>query len=430
MRDFLRVYGVLIAVVLIALLVAMRFMAPAPPKSIVFAGGAEGGAYAANADAYSTRLKEQGVAVEVLTSEGSVANLDLLKSGRADVGIVQTGLADDLGAEGLRSLGAIYFEPMWVFLRSDLGVGDLSDLAGLKIAIGPEGAGGRVLATSLLEEAGVGSTTYEPVPLAGAQAAEALERGDIDAAVIVSGPSADWVRRLIADPAIRLMPMSRGRAIVRRHPHLDEVTLFAGVVDLADDLPREDVVLIAPSAQLVVREALHPALQALLIETAFGVNGGGTLLSDPGRFPDPKLVDIPLSDEAERYYQNGPTFLRRIFPFAVANFLERAWVLAIPLLTLLFPLVRAAPPLYRWRIRRKIYVWYRDLRALETEGRAATTPAERNAVREKLAELQGETGEVEVPLSYTDDLYRLRAHISFVAALVDKLAAENKHARV
>jgi hypothetical protein len=37
---------------------------------------------------------------------------------------------------------------------------------------------------------------------------------------------------------------------------------------------------------------------------------------------------------------------------------------------------------------------------------------------------------VQVPLSYTDDLYRLRSHIRFVAELIDRLSAQDKYARV
>jgi hypothetical protein len=236
--------------------------------------------------------------------------------------------------------------------------------------------------------------------------------------------------RLVGDPAIELLSMKEAHALARRHPYLDEVTLYRGVLDLASILPKEDVMLIAPAAQIVVREDLHPAIQSLLIEAALAAHGGGSLLSDPGKFPTPQLSDIGISDEAKRYYESGPSFLRRIFPYSVANFLERAWVLVIPLVTLIIPLVRAAPPLYRWRIRRKIYVWYNDLRELEADGRNAQTAEERTEVRAKLADLQEETGKVEVPVSYTDDLYRLRAHIRFVAELVDKLSAQERHARI
>ena len=148
---------------------------------------------------------------------------------------------------------------------------------------------------------------------------------------------------------------------------------------------------------------------------------GGTLLSEPGVFPSPNRTNLPLSEEAARYYEKGPSFLRSMFPFGVANFLERAWVLAIPLLTLVFPLVKAAPPLYRWRTRRKIYIWYKDLRTLEDRGRAAHTIQERDNVIHELQALQAEVGNVEVPESYTDELYRLRSHILFVSQLMQRL---------
>lgn len=430
MKNFLRVYGAPIAIVVLGLVVAFMFMSPAPPKRIVIAGGGAGGAYAATADAYAKTLGGFDVAVEVLETAGSVDNLARVKSGQADVGIVQTGLASDLGQDGVRSLGAAFYEPLWVFHRRDMRIEGLHDVEGLRVAIGPEGSGVRVLASLLLAEAGVTPESYTAIPLAGQAAAVALQAGEIDIALLVSGPTAPWLTELAGDPDISLLSMREAHALARRHPYLDEVMLYRGVLDLKAILPREDVMLIAPAAQIVVREDLHPAIQSLLIEAAMAAHGGGSLLSDPGHFPAPQLSDIAISDEAKRYYDSGPSFLRRVFPYSVANFFERAWVLAIPLVTLMIPLIRAAPPLYRWRIRRRIYVWYNDLRDLESAGRAATSAEDRMEVRARLADLQEETGKVEVPVSYTDDLYRLRAHIRFVAELVDKVSAQERHARI
>lgn len=430
MKKFLRFYGAPIVIILLGLIVAFMFMAPAPPKRIVLAGGAKGGAYAAAVESLAVSLRAVGVEAEVLETAGSVDNLSRVKKREADVGIVQTGLAEGLGQEGVSSLGAMYYEPLWVFHRKTARVEDLQDLKGLKVAIGPDGSGVRVLASLLLEESGVNAQDFTAAPLAGQAAAAALKAGEVDAAMVVSGPATAWIADLLRDPAITLMSMKEAHAMGRRHPYLDEVVLYRGVVDMAEMLPRDDVMLIAPAAQLVVREDLHPAIQSLLIEAALNDHAGGSLLADPGRFPTPQLSDIAISDEAKRYYENGPSFLRRIFPYSVANFLERTWVLAIPLITLLIPLVRAAPPIYRWRIRRKIYVWYKDLRELETAGRNAETLEERMEVRARLADLQAEAGKVEVPVSYTDDLYRLRAHIRFVAEVIDRLGAPERHARI
>jgi TRAP transporter TAXI family solute receptor len=430
MKQILRLFGAPVVIIVLGLIVAFMFMAPPPPKRITLAGGAKGGAYAATAEAYAQALRAVDIEVEVLETAGSVENLSRVKARTADVGIVQTGVAGDAGQEGVNSLGAVFYEPLWVFHRRDVQVEELQDLARLKVAVGPEGSGVRALAGLLLTEAGLKPEDFTSVPLAGQAAATALQAGEIDVALVVSGPTAGWIADLMRDPQIVLTSMRAAPALARRHPYLDEVMLYRGVIDPADILPRDDVMLIAPVAQIIARDDLHPAVQSLLVETAFATHGGGSLLADPGRFPTPDLTDIAISSEAKRYYSNGPSFLRRIFPFSVANFLDRAWILAIPLITLMIPLVRAAPPLYRWRIRRKIYVWYNVLRELEASGRAAKTADERMEVRAKLADLQAETGNVEVPVSYTDDLYRLRAHIRFVAELIDKLSAQERHERI
>lgn len=430
MRDFFRVYWPLLAIAVLGVIVALLFVAPAPPRSLIIAGGAEGGAYAAVAGQYAVSLEEKGVKTTVLNTAGSVDNLRRLNSGEASMAVVQAGTAGEVDTGSLRSLGAIFYEPLWVFHKTSIPMSDLRDVKGRRVAVGAPGSGLRALTDLLLPEAGVNPGDYTPVELGGQAAANALLAGEADIALIVSGADPAWIAELIASPGVELLSLDRARALKRRHSFLDEVTLYAGVLDPARNLPATDVTLLAPVAEIVVRSDLHPAIQSVLIEAAYRHHAKGTILSDPGAFPTQTLTDIPLSDEADRYYRNGPTVLRRWFPFDIANFLERAWVLVIPLVTLMFPLAKAAPPVYRWRVRRKIYVWYQKLRDLEISGRDATTPEERTAVRSQLADLQAETGRVQVPLPYNDDLYRLRAHIRFVSELIDKLSAQDKHARV
>ncbi|MEM6626271.1 MAG: TAXI family TRAP transporter solute-binding subunit [Pseudomonadota bacterium] len=430
MREFLRAYWWLPATLFIACILALGVMAPAPPKSVSIAGGAPGGGYAAEALRISDALGVKKVKGEVLETTGSLDNLERLKSGEADIAIVQTGVVAPADSEEVVSLGAIYFEPLWVFHRAEIELQDLRGLEGLSVAMGDRGSGAEALARLLLPENGVEMSEMIVSPLGGRDAAAALKSGEVDVAMLVVGASADWIAELVHDPEISLLSIPRAHAYSRRYPYLAPVTLFEGVLDFEENIPASDVQLIAPAAQLVTRKDLHPAVQSLLIESAFEAHRGGSLLAPPKTFPTATLADIPLSSEARRYYERGPSFLRRLFPYSVANFLERAWVLLIPLATLAIPIFRAAPPLYRWRIRRKIYVWYNDLRELEARGRVATTDGERDKVSAELAKLQAETGHVEVPASYTDDLYRLRAHIRFVAELVDRLGDDNEARRI
>ena len=426
MREIVRIWAAPALLVIVVAVLALLFAEPPPPRSVTIASGAEGGSYALAADRYAQALSESGVSAHAERSAGSVDNLRRVKSGEADIALVQTGLASDFGTQGVRSLGAVFLEPLWVFYSGRQTVREFDDLRGLKVAIGPEGSGVRVLARVLFDDVGLEEGAFEGVPLAGQAAASALMAGEIEAAVVIAAPDAPWIRELASDPSVRLLSLERAPAYARRHPYLASVTLFRGVLDLERDLPSRDIVLLSPVAQIVVRENLHPAIQVLLIEAAYSAHSSGSMLSEPGFFPTPKLADIPLSREADRYYRDGPSFLRRIFPFDVANFLERAWVFIIPLATLIFPLVRASPPIYRWRIRRKIYLWYRHLRDLEAAGRAAGTMEERDEVIGRLHALQVDASRIQVPLSFTDDLYRLRAHIRFVADLVDRAAVRSR----
>ena len=416
--PFVKFYLGPILIGLVALIVALRFVDPAPPKSIVFAAGQPGGAYHRTAIEYQDRLSEYDVEVIVLETAGSLDNLERLRIDGADVALVQGGLANAEDVGSLRALGSVFLEPVWVFVRDDVEADDFGDLRNLRMAIGLEGSGTRAMAQRLQLEWGGRWPEQSALALSSRDALLALKAGEIDAALFVAAPEADYVAELLSSPAFRLMPFARAPALSRRMPFLAEAPLLAGVVDIGRGIPAQDVPLVASAAALVVDSDTHPAIQAILLEAASEIQRPGTLMSAPATFPSANYLDLPLSDEAARYYEEGPSFLRRVFPFGVANFLERAWVLAIPLLTLMIPLVRIAPPLYRWRVRRKIYVWYSALRELEHRGRHAEDEAERREVIARLSDIQAETGRIEVPLSYTDDLYRLRNHIAFVLGLV------------
>jgi hypothetical protein len=129
-----------------------------------------------------------------------------------------------------------------------------------------------------------------------------------------------------------------------------------------------------------------------------------------------------LDEDAQRYLKSGPTFLRRFLPFGIANLTERLVILLVPLLGLLIPLFRIAPPAYRWQIRRKITRWYEDLRSLEDDARAAGDRADHAELVRKLDALQAEVGQVKVPLGYADSLYHLRLHIELAREIAARAA--------
>lgn len=417
-KDFWKIYGPLLVIALIGFVWALSAMDPAPPKSIRFAAGAPGGAYHAYAERYQRLLQEQGVEVELVDTAGSIDNLRLLEEGLVDVAIVQGGLARPQDAEILRSAGGIFEEPFWVFVAAGHPAQSFSHLREARVSIGAEGSGTRALALSIQQQYGDVWPEASRQALGSTDSQAALFAGEIDAAAFAAAPDAPYIQALMRSADVRLLPFERAEAISRREEALSAVTLIRGVIDVGGDVPARDVPLVAAIAQLTVHEDIHPAIEALLLDAAVLIHSEPSVFSKGGQFPNMTNVDLPVSKQVARYYQDGPSFLRRYFPFSVANFLDRAWVLAIPLLTLAIPLIRAAPPIYRWRVRRKIYVWYDDLRELEERGRALPPGEQRASVLKALEKLQVEVGKLEVPLSYNEDLYQLRSHIEFVKRLL------------
>lgn len=413
-----RIYGPVIAVAVLGFIVALMLMDPAPPKKIRFGAGAPGGAYHEYAERYQRLLAEQGVEVELVDTEGSIDNLRLLEDDFLDVALVQGGLAGPPEQKALRSLGGLFEEPFWVFVRGGVTADDFGDLKGARLSIGPDGSGTRALATALQVAYGGDWPNSARLALSTREALAALQAGEVDAVAFAASADAPYIQTLMRAEGVRLLPFERAPAIARREEGLSSVVLLRGITDIGADIPARDVPLLAAVSQLAVRDDLHPAIEAVLLDAALAIHSEPSLFSAAGQFPNAENADMPVSRQTVRFYRDGPSFLRRYFPFSVANFLDRAWVLAIPLLTLAFPLVRAAPPIYRWRVRRRIYVWYKDLRALEEEGRATPEGEPRTSVISRLERLQADIGELDVPLSYTDDLYRLRSHVEFVKQLL------------
>lgn len=412
--PWLAIYGPALLLMLLGFVVAYQFVEPAPPHSLTLATGGVDGAYHLFGQKYREALARQGVTVELRNTAGSVENLALLRAGEVDVALVQGGLADPVRDAGLQGLASLYHEPLWVFHRLDDELVDLRDLAGRHVAVGAPGSGTRAVALQLLARNGIDGVTAVLRDFPGAAAAEALRSGVVDAAFFVAAPSSPLVAALLRDPEVQLYGFTRAAAYARQFDFLSQVTLVAGQVDLAAGVPERDVTLIAPTANLVATADFHPALAGLLLQAADQVHGGGDGFSPPGTFPSPQHLDLPLSDAAQRYHASGAPFLQRFLPFWAATLVDRLAVMLVPLLTLLLPLFKILPPTYRWRVRSRIYRWYRDLRTVEGRIFAGADAETRAWAEAELDRIEHEVAQLSVPLSYADQLFNLRLHIRFV----------------
>lgn len=416
-RDVLASWGLIVFFGVVAVFVTLNFIRPAPPLHLTIAGGPEGSNFSTVANRYRELLARDGIELKVVPSRGSADNLELLASGKVDVALVQSGVTQAQGTEDIQSLGTMFRQPLSIFYRSEAPKNRLSELKGLKIAIGREGSGTRVLALALLKGNGIepGADT-ELLDLEGEPARAALMDGKVDA-IFLSGDSASvsTLRELLHADGLKLYDFTgQWQAYERRYRYLAHFELPNGAFDLGENLPDKPITLMAPMVELLAHPDLHPALSDLLVEAAREVHGGGTLMQNPGEFPHPVERGYPMSEVATRYYKSGKGIAYRYLPFWLASLVNRTAVLLVPLLVVLIPGLRYAPELYGWRIRRRIYKRYGELMALERAAQEPNTPEQRSALAARLDEIEKSIIGIKIPGAFADQIYVLRRHIKFV----------------
>jgi TRAP transporter TAXI family solute receptor len=426
--EYIKVYGPAIILTVVGFIVTYQFVGPAPPKHIVIATGMKEGAYYAYGKAYSEIFAREGVALEVKSTAGSVENIKLLEAeaGAVDIAFLQGGTGTLATSSNLVSLGSLYFEPLWIFYREDTQVDLPPNLRGKRIAVGGEGSGTKVLVMKLLELNGLTSPPTVIVSVGGEKAAKMLLAGEVDAASLVTSHRSSVVQMLLRSKNVRLLSANRAEAYTTRLRFLHRVKLPEGVIDLRNNIPPGDITLLAPAAQLVVREDFHPALIDLVLQAATETHAAGGLFERPGEFPSPQYLDFPLGKEAQRFYKSGPPFLRRHLPFWAATLVDRLKIMLLPFLALLFPLFKLMPPIYRWRMRSRIYHWYSELEAVDSRIQKNHAVEQIDEYLAELDRIEDMASTVSVPLSFSKELYDLRLHIEMLRNELLKIAGRKE----
>jgi len=422
-RDVLTV-GVPVALVIIAAFAfAGKLMQSAPPGHIRMISGSAGSSYRTLAERYKKIIEAHGVKVEIVPSEGALDNLLRLADPKSsvDVGFVQGGLTDGVDISRLVSLGTVFTQPLMIYYRLPQAIDRLTELKGKRVAIGAEGSGTHALALKLLKANDMDDKAATFVAKPGEEAAHALLAGELDAAFLMGDSVTTQIMRGMREaPGVRLMSFRQAEGYVRRLKFLSHLTLPEGAMDLGKDYPSEAVALVGPAVELVAHKNLHPAVSDLLISAAREIHSGPGMYRAAGEYPAPLEHDFPISNDAIRYYKSGGQLLYKILPFWLASLLDRVLVVVLPLLVIVVPATRAAPSLYRWRVRSRIYRWYGALMSIEREMMTARSDEQRQEIAHRLDEIQRAVADLKTPLSFADQLYVLRDHVANVRRRLDE----------
>jgi TRAP-type uncharacterized transport system substrate-binding protein len=385
------VRGALVALVLSVLFVTL--IGPPAPSEITFYTGPEGSTFFEDGPRYAEALARNGIEARLVETQGSIENLDSLVHGNgprvgfAEAALIRTyqtaffdsvaaaaedavatedaapdlgetvtrpeagsGAADETEADlGLESLGALYVEPFWIFTAARRGVGTERELEGLVVFPGREGTGTRVLAEALLQVNGVEDVTvFEPEQdPTREEIAEMFLRGEVEALFAMGDPMSPSIHRLLLDPRIRPLSFRRAEAYDRRFEFITALTLPEGTVDLAENVPAEDLRLVASSIQLVTPADLNPVLVDALLDAATEVHQRPTLFSTRGSYPNGDAASLPLDPTAERFYSEGFAKWRSYVPFWLATWVDR-FALAFGALAAAGVFLSVMPRLLAW----------------------------------------------------------------------------------
>ena len=447
LRDLIASAGPLLVLALGLLVGAYWWLDPQPPKQVRLATGPEDSAYAGFGSRYAQALARDGIQVVQVPTEGSLDNLKLLREGKVDVAFVRGGSlvlsrprpvpaasASDAAATvpdpdaGLLSLGALFYDPLWIFYREDAAaiaiarhtpkakasgtkpvLTSLTQLRDLRVNVDQPGSGVPQLMGRLFQANGLDESDLTLSHLPQTEAAQALLAGDIDVAVLTSAPQSPVVRGLLRSPDIHLLNLAQADAYARRFAFMRTVTLPRGVADLAEDVPPHDVTLLAASTALLTREDTHPALRQRFAQAAQGIHSRSGWLNEAREFPNTCTSELTVGSEGDRAINGKPLFWQSYLPFWASNVIERMWLVIGGLIVLILPLSRVVPPLYTFRVRRRVFRWYARLRDIET--RAESGKASRDETLAALNELDRVANGIAVPLAHVDEVYALRNNI-------------------
>jgi TRAP-type uncharacterized transport system substrate-binding protein len=444
---------------------SMLLTGPSPPSKIRMATGQEDGGYDTFGKQYQKRLGRMGLKVELVNTQGSMDNLERLVHGEVDIAFAQAGtypLLKDPDKTELRGMVAVFLEPLWVFYRGtrpiemfsefagdfpvvgastvglgtpDSGPGPFPAVAALisgrafqgrTISIGPKGSGTEAVARLLLKAHGIDEKNARIINQEMPEAKEGLKDGSVDVALFVSTYRDQNIQELLAVKDLRLLNFQRHDiAYSRQFPYLNSVKLPEGVINLKENIPREEKTLLAPAALLVCRENLHPRVVEQILKAARAIHTPGSRIDPPNRFPTLEGVDVPNHETAETYMKSGESFLTRLLPYWGVRLVLQMRILLLPLLAVWLPFLKILPMIYNFRVNSLLKRHYAALREAESAIAHANTAEE---LRERLQVLEHLRTDMEalsrrVPARLQRDVYHWRLHVSVVRAeALDRLA--------
>ena len=212
-----KVLSIVLAAIMVVTLLAACGGTKAATKMTMGTGGTAGTYYAFGGVLGQYIQNKAGIEVNVVSTDGSKANIESIDSGDYQLGTVQSDVMayawagsrsfESNGAiNSFRVVGGLYAEAVQL-ITMDPEVKSVADLAGKSVSIGAPGSGTYFNAMDVLGAAGLTEADIKPQYQSFADSTDALKDGKIDAAFIVAGAPTAAITELCTTNDAYLVPI-------------------------------------------------------------------------------------------------------------------------------------------------------------------------------------------------------------------------------
>jgi|GEM_PF-719556 len=266
------------------------------------------------------------VNISVEATGGSVENARLIYSGDVELGVLQgttayqayTGTVNYDTYQNVLALMQSHSTVVQIVVRSDANIQGIADLAGKKVGVGPAGSGTEQSVGEIFPLLGLTYDDFDEQFLSFTEAIQAMQDGDIDAAVFGANPPTPAVMELTTSTDIDILSLSDEQVdmITEAYPYFYRHVIAPDTYEGID----YEVVSISDRTIFAISADMPDSLAYMLLDAWFShaeeANAAqGTV--DFTKAADRAQVGIPLHPGAMAWYDEHGIPYPTEFPFAV-----------------------------------------------------------------------------------------------------------------
>lgn len=368
-----RYFAVLIPLILIVIVSIFLYVNPFAPKKAYLAIGQTGSSYGIIGKKFHEIFSKYGIELHLIQTDGLAEGLTNLEDPKSIVN-ASFATAGSFAAKEypeLVSLGSVQFAPIWFFYRGEkLNIDDPFEyFSKKKIGIGKtETNSNKMFRGALLANQKDAINSTGLLELSHLESVEKLKAGELDAVFIIDSFNAPVIQSLLQDPNIHVLSINLADAYVKKYPFLHKLVIPRGSLNLENILPREDIILLGSTTNLLVEASTHPAIQwaFMLAASEFG-KFSQDFFSKPGDFPKYQDSGFPLSPVAKRFYTQGQPAVFDYLPLWLGSIIESAWVMILASIALIYPLFKWILSMRSYPSKKFMYKNFIDMRDLDEE---------------------------------------------------------------